>query len=108
MNTKFVYTFKSKRLLFNHLRALAQLATGVAHSKLPLFDFEILMPYIGSLLPFLRRGCCKVLYFTIREHGFEFDSDFDFFQTTLQYRDVIQALALTYTNGYYELRVLPN
>lgn len=108
MNTKFVYTFKTRRLLFNHLRGLAQLATGVAHSKLPLSDFEILMPYVCTILPFLRSGNCKVLYFTIREHGFEFDSNFDFFQTTLQFRDVIQALALTYTNGYYELRVLPN
>lgn len=108
MNTNFVYTFKTRNAVLNHLRALAQLSSSIDNCRLPLSDFEIDYPVIYTLILYLKRKYRKSLYFGFRVHGFEFkDNSLLFDGRMTVFSDCIASYVLTYNNGYYELREYP-
>lgn len=108
MNKNFVYTFKTRNAVLNHLRALAQLSCSIHHSNLPLSDFEIDHPVIYTMLSYLKRRYRKSLYFGFRAHGFEFkDSSLMFDGRMSSFSDCLASYVVTFENGYYELRSYP-
>lgn len=105
MKTQFVYTFKTRNAVLNHLRALAQLATGVSGRNFTLSDFLQDYPYLMDYLRLVRRYRSQNLYIVIRECGFESSVSFPLIRNRISaFSDVIASYKVSYLDRNYELR----